>query len=98
MAEEKKVIKGCMGKVKWWENSKGFGFISPQVGNTDVFVHTSNIKGGGFQQLTVGETVQFELVETDKGPVAENVVRLAYEPKEKGEKGSPAGRASEPLS
>jgi CspA family cold shock protein len=81
MAEGKqKVIKGCVGTVKWWENSKGFGFISPRHSGTDVFVHTSKINGAGYQFLTVGETVQFDVVEIDKGPVAENVIRVKENP------------------
>jgi len=63
------------GKVKWFSDQKGFGFISQEDG-TDVFVHHSAIGGDGFKTLAEGQTVEFELVSGEKGPRAENVVKL----------------------
>ena len=64
------------GKVKWFDNKKGFGFIA-QDGGQDVFVHHTNIMGGGFKTLNEGDAVTFEIVSTSKGPKAENVQRAA---------------------
>ncbi len=63
------------GKVKWFDNKKGFGFIVGDAGQ-DVFVHHSSIQGGGFKTLNEGESVSFEIVASDKGPKAENVQRV----------------------
>ena len=62
------------GKVKWFDNKRGFGFIAQDAGQ-DVFVHHSSILGNGYKTLVEGETVQFELVDSDKGPKALNVQR-----------------------
>jgi len=62
------------GTVKWFNDSKGYGFISGQSGD-DVFVHFSRIVGEGFRTLKEGEEVEFEVKETDRGLEAENVVR-----------------------
>jgi len=62
------------GTVKWFDVKKGFGFIQQDDGN-DVFVHHSNISGNGFKVLEDGESVEFDVVEGDKGLQAENVVR-----------------------
>jgi CspA family cold shock protein len=62
------------GTVKWFNESKGFGFITPEDGGKDVFVHYSAIKGGGFRTLTEGQKVSFELQQSPKGPSAANVV------------------------
>lgn len=62
------------GKIKWFDNRKGFGFIA-QEGGHDVFVHHTNILGSGFKTLNEGDEVVFEIVATDKGPKAENVQR-----------------------
>jgi CspA family cold shock protein len=62
------------GKVKWFDNKRGFGFIAGDAGK-DVFVHHSSILGGGYKTLVEGEPVQFDLVTSDKGPKALNVQR-----------------------
>ncbi len=62
------------GKVKWWDNKKGLGFIAQESGE-DVFVHYSNIKGDGFKKLADGDDVQFDIVQGEKGLHAENVMR-----------------------
>ena len=62
------------GKVKWFNASKGFGFITSEDG-TDVFVHHSEIQGEGHKSLAEGETVTFEVTQGDKGPKAVNVCK-----------------------
>jgi CspA family cold shock protein len=62
------------GTVKWFNDAKGYGFISPDEGDKDVFVHHSNIAGTGFKSLTEGAKVEFEVREGTKGPEATNVV------------------------
>ncbi len=64
------------GKVKWFNDQKGYGFITPNDGTPDVFVHHSVIQGDGFRTLSENQTVQFDLLQTDKGPKAANVVKL----------------------
>ena len=63
------------GTVKWFNESKGFGFIE-QDGGKDVFVHHTAIQGQGFKTLAEGERVSFDVVDGQKGPAAENVVSL----------------------
>jgi CspA family cold shock protein len=63
------------GKVKWFNDAKGFGFIEHE-GGRDLFVHFSSIKQEGFKTLAEGEEVEFDVVEGPKGPAAENVVRI----------------------
>ncbi|MCY8425049.1 cold-shock protein CspD, partial [Bacillus vallismortis] len=63
------------GKVKWFNNEKGFGFIEVEGGD-DVFVHFTAIEGDGYKSLEEGQEVSFEIVEGNRGPQASNVVKL----------------------
>jgi CspA family cold shock protein len=63
------------GNVKWFNESKGFGFLSRE-GGPDVFVHHSEIRAEGYRTLTEGDRVQFEVVDSPKGPRAANVTRI----------------------
>jgi CspA family cold shock protein len=63
------------GTVKWFNSEKGFGFIEVEGGN-DVFVHFSAIQGEGYKSLDEGQRVQFNVVQGNRGPQAENVVKL----------------------
>ena len=63
------------GKVKWFSNQKGYGFITPENGN-DVFVHHSAIKGEGYKTLEQGQEVEFDIVTGPKGEQANNVVKV----------------------
>ncbi|NLL19655.1 MAG: cold-shock protein [Clostridia bacterium] len=64
-----------LGKVKWFNQEKGFGFIE-RDGGSDVFVHFSAIQEEGFKSLAEGQEVEFEIVEGPRGPQAANVVKL----------------------
>ena len=65
------------GTVKWFNDAKGFGFITPENGSKDLFVHHSAIQGSGFKSLTEGDKVEFDAVQGQKGPAAENVTKIA---------------------
>jgi cold shock protein len=67
------------GKVKWFNNSKGYGFIE-QPGSSDIFVHYSAIQGDGFKTLEEGQEVEFEVTQGPKGPQAENVMKVLVSP------------------
>ncbi len=64
------------GVVKWFDTRKGFGFIQGPEGGSDIFVHYTCIEGEGFRSLKDGETVDYELIQSDKGPQARNVKRV----------------------
>lgn len=64
------------GKVKWFNDQKGYGFITPEDGSPDVFVHHTAVQGEGFRTLSENQAVEFEILQTDKGPKAANVVKI----------------------
>ncbi|WIM67648.1 cold-shock protein [Corynebacterium breve] len=64
------------GTVKWFNGDKGFGFIAPNDGTEDVFVHFSEIQGGGYRNLKEGQQVEFEIGESAKGPQAQQVLAI----------------------
>lgn len=64
------------GTVKWFNDTKGFGFITPEDGGKDCFVHHSSIQGSGFKSLSEGDQVEFDVVQGQKGPAAENVRKV----------------------
>lgn len=73
-AKEEEVAR-LQGKVKWFNNSKGYGFIG-QDGGPDVFVHYTAIQGDGFKSLQEGDLVEFEIVKGQKGPQADQVTKV----------------------
>jgi len=64
------------GKVKWFNDAKGYGFITPDDGSKDVFVHHTAIQAQGFRTLQEGEAVEFEITQGQKGPAAANVRKV----------------------
>ena len=64
------------GTVKWFNDAKGFGFITPENGDKDCFVHHTAIKAEGFRSLAEGDRVEFDIVQGAKGPAAENVTKV----------------------
>jgi cold shock protein len=68
------------GKVKWFDNKKGFGFITPDQGSQDIFVHHTSILGQGYKTLSDGDAVTFEIIQSTKGLKAQNVQRDEMRP------------------
>lgn len=64
------------GKVKWFSNVKGYGFLEKEGGGPDIFVHYSSIQGEGYKKLNDKEEVTFDIIQGEKGPQAANVVRI----------------------
>ena len=77
VSASKKVVSILRGKVKWFNNQKGYGFITRDDGSGDVFVHYSSVSGDGFKSLGEGDSVEFEVVDSDKGPKAANVSKVS---------------------
>ena len=77
---------GTRGVVKWFSPQKGFGFITPEGGGKDCFVHHSEIQIEGVKSLNEGDLVEFDVVEEERGPAATNVVRLPESDESEGER------------
>jgi CspA family cold shock protein len=71
----RRFISMAKGTVKWFNESKGFGFITQDDGGADVFAHYSEISGDGFKSLAEGDIVSYDVVEGDKGPKATNITK-----------------------
>lgn len=83
------------GKVKWFSNVKGYGFLEKEGGDKDIFVHYSSIQGDGYKTLDQGEEVTFDIVQGERGPQATNIVRTkkaAKKPAEKSGEQAPAAQ------
>ncbi len=65
-----------LGKVKWFNDQKGYGFLAKEDGSGDVFVHFSAIQSEGFKSLAEGDSVEFDVIDSDKGPKAANVKKI----------------------
>ena len=65
-----------IGTVRWFHEGRGFGFITPECGQPDCFVHHSAVQGDGLHALGQGDRVEFDMVQAQKGPAAQNVTRL----------------------
>jgi len=71
------IVGRSFGTVKWFHEGRGFGFITPDSGQQYCIVHHSALRGDGFEALIQGDRVEFDLVQAQKGPAAENVTRMA---------------------
>jgi CspA family cold shock protein len=74
--EELHQMARIKGTVKWFNDAKGYGFITPEDGSKDCFVHHTAIQTNGFRSLSEGDKVEFEVAQGQKGPAAQNVVKL----------------------
>ena len=84
------------GKVKWFSNVKGFGFLEKEGGDKDVFIHYSAIQGDKYKTLKPDEEVTFDIVEGAKGPTAANVIRTKKSAAKEGQPGQPAAAKEKP--
>ena len=73
------------GKVKWFSNVKGFGFVEKEGGDRDIFIHYSAIQSDGYKTLDQGEEVSFDVVDGERGPQAVNLIRAKKPPKKAAE-------------
>ena len=76
LAQPRSALMRTKGTVKWFNDQKGFGFITPEDGSKDCFVHHSAIQAEGFKSLAEGAAVEFDVVQGEKGPAAENVIAV----------------------
>jgi CspA family cold shock protein len=74
--DQEKEVEMATGTVKWFNDSKGFGFITPDDGGKDLFAHHSNIQMGGYKSLKEGQKVSFDVTQGQKGPAAANIKPL----------------------
>ncbi|MGB2578265.1 CspA family cold shock protein [Elusimicrobium simillimum] len=66
----------AQGKIKWFNDQKGYGFVTPEDGSADLFVHYQEIQGEGFKTLAEGQSVEFDVAQSEKGPKAVNVRKI----------------------